>query len=235
MDLNKIDVDSLVQGIDYNVGVTVCLVDDCERFVRSRGLCVLHYVRFRKLNPGDSGLMRVACIFPGCERVGEGLGRRSIKCLEHHLKCVVVGCVKATKGVRVRGPGADTALCYSHQYNQKRGLPLDSPIGKPRGTQKWYKNTAGYVSKNCQEDNKRFTVFQHREVMEKHLGRKLVDKENVHHINGVRDDNRIENLELWSSSQPYGQRVSDKVSWAKEILKLYEGVDFMEDGVEYNG
>lgn len=37
----------------------------------------------------------------------------------------------------------------------------------------------------------------------------------------LRDDNRIENLELWSNSHPSGQRVDDKVAWAKKILETY--------------
>ena len=64
--------------------------------------------------------------------------------------------------------------------------------------------------------------FQHRVVMEEHIGRPLLLVETVHHINGDRANNCIENLELWSGSQPRGQRVADKVAWAKEILALYQ-------------
>lgn len=64
-------------------------------------------------------------------------------------------------------------------------------------------------------------LAEHRLVMARHLGRPLREDESVHHRNGDRLDNDLANLELWSTAQPAGQRVSDKVIWAVALLSRY--------------
>jgi len=71
----------------------------------------------------------------------------------------------------------------------------------------------GYVSHEV--DGKR--QLQHRRVMEMMLGRKLRRGETVHHKNGIRHDNRPENLELWDRNHGSGQRKTDLDIWSGMI------------------
>lgn len=64
--------------------------------------------------------------------------------------------------------------------------------------------------------------------MSNRLGRPLLKTEQVHHKNGNRQDNRISNLELWTTSHPSGQSVVDKLKWAKEFINIYENPELLD-------
>jgi HNH endonuclease len=86
------------------------------------------------------------------------------------------------------------------------------------------RHKAGYVMVRAPDHPRASSgpyVFEH--ILDL-LGRYLHDGETVHHRNGVRHDNRPENLELWTIPQPSGIRVSDAIGWAHEILERYAGV-----------
>lgn len=116
--------------------------------------------------------------------------------------CSVDGCSK---------PALALTLCAMHRER----LLKDGDVGSAESVftpGEWRTNSLGYVVRWLGNTHQ----LQHRVVMEEHLGRPLAPGENVHHKNGVRSDNRIDNLELWVVPQPGGQRVDDLVDWVIE-------------------
>lgn len=85
----------------------------------------------------------------------------------------------------------------------------------------WWKAKDGYIhGKARMADGAIVRTRYHRKVMEEHIGRPLFEHEVVHHINGVRDDNRIENLELMTSGEHSSHHNKDRIPKRGHKLQL---------------
>lgn len=119
-------------------------------------------------------------------------------------------------GCNLKNGGTKSCGCLKREIASARRGNLN-PLWK--GGRR--KNKNGYIDVLVSPGSDRY-VPEHRMIMEQHLGRPLFPDETVHHRNGLRDDNRLENLELKASSHGKGQTIPDLIAWAKEILTRYE-------------
>lgn len=188
-----------------------CSVDGCSRRPTARSLCSKHYAQAKRR--GDFGLL---CSVDGCRgsHYGHGLCRihwaraRKAGTLPSSKACAVAGC----------GSGAESlGWCATHYRRfQTEGDPGEAGRRRAKSGDGNRNPRTGYI--DIQIEGRK--LAQHRWVMEQHLGRQLDRWETVHHRNGIRDDNRIENLELWVSpskagvgGQPAGQRLADLIEF----------------------
>lgn len=174
-----------------------CSIEGCANFVRAKGWCQYHYDTWRR--KGDPLAKTIKRLPPN------SLGA-----------CKIDGC---------KNKAVSNHLCPKHREKfVKYGDPLGGWEQNGR-SKEWHIRKGGYVIKfdrsSLHANKITGIVFQHRQVMGELIGRPLRSDENVHHKNGNRADNRPENLEMWISGQPAGQRVRDQVEWAKYILKEY--------------
>jgi hypothetical protein len=121
-------------------------------------------------------------------------------------------------GMGLRDGTSKSCGCYNMELRRKRSME-DHPYWKGgRYISEGYCFLRARGHPHAQQNG---YVMEHVFIMSEHIGRPLKKKEIVHHKNGIKDDNRIENLELWAKSHPPGQRVKDLVSFAVEILEEY--------------
>lgn len=186
------------QRLRMSVG-TECSVDGCTDPVKARQLCSAHYWRKstgRPLSPIKKRSEVTACSVDQCNRESVARG----VCDPHYKKLMKYGDPLASpprkKRVTARGSGP----------------------GKRRRTEQGYIIMHWPEHPNARKDGK---VSEHTVVMVEFLGRPLERFENVHHRNGIRDDNRLENLELWTKVQPPGRRVRDAIAYANTIIEMY--------------
>ena len=174
-----------------------CAVEACDRRVSARDLCHGHYIRW--------------------SRTGDVWKARPLKRPEAE-QCSVEGC---ERGVHSRG------WCRAHyaRWRDRGDVRADLPLRVFAGDGHM---SHGYLRVVVAPEERWLVsgasvALEHRLVMARVLGRPLTTQESVHHVNGDRTCNEPENLELWSRYQPNGQRVADKVRWARQILREYGG------------
>ena len=132
------------------------------------------------------------------------------------------GTTKAIRNQQLKSGRSKSCGCLNKEITSARSKLQTGALNPSwKGGKKGNK---GYVTILCREHPRARQdgyVSEHILVMEKKLGRPILPTETIHHKNGVKNDNRPENLELWITRHSNGQRIEDLVIWALEFLNRY--------------
>lgn len=199
-------------------GVT-CSVEGCDGLARTRGYCQVHYYRWNKTGePGEAELRRKPARGCKVEACGNPANGRDDLCATHRDRIRKFGSVHGRVCECGRRALNGLSLCredYIAEISRQIGLGEHPQlVGRRSVSIAENRNGQGYVQFKVAD----VVILQHRAIMEHQLGRPLESFENVHHKNGIRHDNRPENLELWTKPQPAGQRPEDLVAW---VVRYY--------------
>jgi len=116
---------------------------------------------------------------------------------------------------------------------QKGKIAWNSKGGRARSRQGYVCITLPIDSPYVEMAPKCRKIFEHRLVMAKHLGRFLLPSEHIHHRNGIKDDNRIENLELVSQlNHNIKTTMCSRCSLRKEIRLLRWQIEFQSEQIK---
>lgn len=148
------------------------------------------------------------CMRKTCARCGQLFAPRtnrqvycSVKCKRRKAKCLECG-KEFVPSKNAAGKFCSKRCFYEHSV----------PTGTIRPDPSGYtiiKVPPGTPGVKLQGKGRGNWMWTHRYVIQQKLGRPLRKSEHVHHINGKRDDNRSENLELWKKAHPSGVRAKD--------------------------